>query len=102
MDAHLKRLAEVSLAVAEAEEAIAESAFHLASERLDAAREGLAELRASWLGMGAAERRVVGGAAGPVRARLDVAAARIPRLLALSEMPARVVDPEQEADPEAA
>lgn len=102
MDRHLKLLADVSLAVSEAEEAIAERAFHTASERLDAAREGLADLRAGWPGMSAAERRVVGGAARTVRERLDAAAARVPRLRALSEMPAQVVDPEQEADPEAA
>jgi hypothetical protein len=46
VDAHLKRLADASLAVSEVEEAIGEGAFHLASERLDAARDGLAELRA--------------------------------------------------------
>ncbi|MBA2515052.1 MAG: hypothetical protein H0V26_12125 [Solirubrobacterales bacterium] len=102
MDLHLKRLAEVSIAVTEAEEAIADGAFQLASERLDTAREGLAELRAGWLGMGPAERRVVGSAAGPVRARLDTAAAGVPRLQVVSEMSAPVVDPEQEADPEAA
>jgi hypothetical protein len=102
VDRHLKLLADVSLAVSEAEESIAEGAFHTASERLDAAREGLAGLRAEWPAMGRAERRVVGAAATPVRARLDAAAARVPRLRAVSEMPAQVVDPEQEADPEAA
>jgi hypothetical protein len=102
MDVHLKRLAEASIAVTEAEEAIAEGAFHRASERLDTAREGLAELRAGWLAMGAAERRVVGSAAVPVRSRLDAAAVRVPRLRVVSEMPAPLVDPEQEADPEAA
>lgn len=102
MDVHLKRLAEVSIAVGEAEEAVADGAFHHASERLDAAREGLAELRAGWIAMRPAERRVVGGAARPVRARLDAAAACVPRLLAVSEMPVAVIDLEQEADPEAA
>jgi hypothetical protein len=102
VDRHLKLLADVSLAVSEAEEALADTAFPTASERLDAAREGLAELRAGWPEMSAAERRVVGGAAQPVRQRLDAAAARVPRLRAVSEMPAQVVDPEQEADPEAA
>ncbi len=104
MDAHLKLLADASLAVSEAEESIADGAFHRASERLDAAREALAELRGRWGAMGAAERRVVGGAAKPVRERLDAAAARVPRLRAVSEMPApeAVADPEQEADPEAA
>ena len=102
MDRHLKLLADTSLAVAEAEEAVGAGTFLLASERLDAARESLAELRARWPGMGGAERRVVGAAARPVRERLDAAAARVPRPRAVSEMPAPEVDPEQEADPEAA
>jgi len=104
VDEHLKLLADASLAVAEAEDAIADGAFHRASERLDGARETLAELRARWPGMGGAERRVVGGAAAPVRARLDAAAARVPRLRTVSEMAPgeAVTDPEQEADPEAA
>ena len=102
MDHHLKQLADVSLAVAEAEEALAEEALHLASERLDDAREGLAALRARWPEMSAAERRVVGETARPVRARLDAAAAKVPRLRPVSEMAVAEVDPEQEADPEAA
>jgi hypothetical protein len=102
VDHHLKLLADVSLAVTEAEEAIAEEALHLASERLDHAREGLADLRARWPEMSAAERRLVGGTAGPVRERLDAVAARVPRLRPVSEMAAPEVDPEQEADPEAA
>lgn len=104
MDRHLKLLADASLAVSEAEEAIEELAFHRASERLDGAREALAELRERWGAMSAAERRVVGAAATPVRARLDAAAERVPRLRTVSEMPSpeAVVDPEQEADPEAA
>lgn len=102
MDVHLKLLADVSLVVAEAEAAVADGAFHQASERLDVAREGLAELRVRWLEMDAAERRVVGAAARAVRGRLDALAARLPRLSALSAIPAPVVDPEQEADPEAA
>ena len=102
MDAHLKLLADASLAVADAEAAVEEGAFHLASERVDAARETLADLRGHWPAMSAAERRVVGGTAKPVRARLDAVAARVPRLRAVSEIPSPVVDPEQEADPEAA
>jgi hypothetical protein len=43
----------------------------------------------------------VGAAAGPVRARLDAARARLPRRLALSDgTPER--DPEEDADPVAA
>lgn len=100
MDAHLKLLADASLAASEAEEAIAEQAFHRAAERLDAARDGLSELRAGWPAMSAAERTVVGGAAAPVRARIDEAARRIPKVSALSEA-APTVDPEQETEPEA-
>lgn len=104
MDRHLKLLADASLAVSEAEDGIEEGALHRASERLDDAREALAELRGHWGAMGAAERRVVGAAATPVRRRLDAAAARIPRLRPVSELPSHeaVADPEQEADPEAA
>lgn len=100
MDAHLKLLADASLAVSEAEEALEEQAFHRAAERLDAARDGLAELRAGWPEMSAAERNVVGGAAKPVRARIDDAARRVPKASALSEA-AAVEDPEQETEPEA-
>lgn len=100
MDAHLKQLADVSLAVGEAETAIDEAAFHLATDRLDAAREGLEGLRGAWPEMDAAERAVVGGAARPVRERLDAAARRIPRTSALSEMAPEPVDPAQEEPPE--
>ena len=102
MDRHLKLLADASLALAEAEEAVGDGAFHLASERLDGVREILSELRARWPEMSAAERRVVGGSARGVRERLDAAAARVPRLSAVSEMAAPEVDPEQELEPEAA
>lgn len=102
MDHHLKLLADASLAVAGAEEAVGDGAFHTASERLDGAREVLAELRSRWPEMSAAERRVVGTAARGVRERLDAAAARVPRLRAVSEMAAPEVDPEQELEPEAA
>lgn len=98
MDAHLKRLADASLAVSEAEEAIADGAFHLATERLDAARDGLSELRSRWPEMSAAERSVVGASAKPVRQRVDAAAKGIPKVSALSQAPP-VVDPEQEVEP---
>jgi hypothetical protein len=49
--------------------------------------------------MSAAERALVGPAAAGVRNRLDVAAARIPKLSALS-VGAAVHDPEQDAEPE--
>jgi hypothetical protein len=102
VDQHLKLLASASLAVSEAEEAVDEGAVHRASERLDDAREALGSLRDRWPSMTAAERRIVGGTAAPVRERLDATAARVPRLRPVSEMAAPVVDPEQESDPEAA
>lgn len=100
MDANLKRLAEVSLAVGDAETAVDDAAFHTATERLDAARVGLEELREAWPEMDAAERRVVGAAAAPVRRRLDATAARVPKLSAVSEMSGATADPEQETEPE--
>jgi hypothetical protein len=101
VDEHLKLLAEASLQVSTAEEAVEEGAFANAREALDAAAVVLAELRERWPAMGAAERRIVGAAAGPVRARLDAASARVPRISALSEG-TPVDDPEQESEPEAA
>jgi hypothetical protein len=98
MDAHLKLLADASLEVAAAEDALGEAAFHTARDRLDAAGSVLAELRAQWPAMSAAERVVVGPAAQEVRTRLDAARARVPRLSALSEG-APVEDPEQETEP---
>ena len=60
----------------------------------------LADLRARWVDMSAAERAVVGPAAKAVRERLDAASARVPKRQTLSEAAAEV-DPEQEAEPEA-
>jgi hypothetical protein len=51
--------------------------------------------------MGAAERALVGRAAGPVRQRLDAIARRLPRPSALSTI-APEHDPEEEQDPAAA
>ncbi len=98
MDAVLKRLADASLDVSAAEEAVGEAAFHTARERLDGADAVLAELRERWPAMSRAERGVVGPAARAVRARLDGASRRIPRLSALSQA-APLADPEQELEP---
>src|SRR3954454_12873213 len=98
MDAHLKLLADASLEVGAAEEALDEGAFHTARDRLDAAGVVLGDLRERWLAMSSAERLVGGPAARQVRQRLDAAGARVPRLSALSEG-AAVVDPEQETEP---
>ena len=100
VDAHLKLLADVSLRVSEAEEAAGEGNFIVARDAVDAASAGLAELRERWADMSGAERKVVGAAAGPVRARLDAVAERIPKVSDLS-VGEEVVDPEQEEEPSA-
>jgi hypothetical protein len=101
VDAHLKLLAEVSLAVERAEAAAGEGGFTGAREALDEAETGLQVLRERWPEMGAAERALVGRAAAPVKERLDAIARRLPRPSALSEV-APEHDPEQEQDPAAA
>jgi hypothetical protein len=99
MDANLKLLADASLDVTAAEEALDEGAFHSARDRLDAAGATLTELRDRWPAMGAAERGLVGPAARGIRERLDAATARVPRLTALS-VGTPVDDPEQDAEPD--
>jgi hypothetical protein len=101
MDDLLKRLATVSEAVAAAEAELADGSAGAATDHLDAADRGLAELRSRWPELPSRERRLLGAAAAPVRGRLDAARARVPRRAALSQAPA-VVDPEQEVEPEAA
>ena len=101
VDAHLKLLAEVSLAVERAEAAVGEGGFTGAREALDEAEEGLQVLREQWPEMGGAERAVVGRAAAPVRQRLDAVAAGLPRRSALTQA-APEHDPEEEQDPAAA
>jgi hypothetical protein len=100
VDAHLKLLAEVSLAVGRAETAAGEGAFTGAREALDEAEAGLQVLRERWPEMAAAERALVGRAAGPVKQRLDAIARRLPRPSALSDV-APEHDLEQEQDPAA-
>ncbi len=99
MDVSLKQLADASLEVTAAEEAVEEAAFHTARERLDDAEAVLADLRTRWPEMSAVERGVVGPAAKAVKDRSDAAGRRIPRLSALSEG-APVVDAEQDEAPE--
>jgi hypothetical protein len=100
MDEHLKLLADASLEVEAAEEAIGDDAFLTARERLDTAGAVLEDLRSRWPAMGAAERALVGPAAKDVRVRLDAASARLPRFSALTET-AAVVDREQDEEPAA-
>jgi hypothetical protein len=100
MDAHLKLLADASLEVDAAEEALGEDAFHTARDRLDSASAVLADLRHAWAGMSAPERALVGPAARQVRDRLEAAGARVPTVRAVSEG-TPVADAEQdEAPPE--
>jgi hypothetical protein len=101
VDAHLKLLAEVSLAVERAETAAGEGGFTGAREALDEAEAGLQALRERWPEMGSAERALVGRAAAPVKQRLDGVARRLPRPSALSQA-APEHDPEEEQDPAAA
>jgi len=101
VDALLKKLADASMAVSEAEEALAEGANSTARDRLDTAADLLAALRARWPELSTAERSVVGRTAAPLRERLDVARARLPKVSALREVAAEA-DPEEDSDPEAA
>jgi hypothetical protein len=101
VDAHLKLLAEVSLAVERAEAAAGEGGFTGAREALDEAAEGLQVLRERWPEMGGSERALVGRAAAPVRQRLDAVARGLPRSSALTQA-APEHDPEEEQDPAAA
>ena len=98
MDAELKLLADTGLLVTEAEEALAAGDPGPARAALDRAGDGLAELRVRWPTLPASQRAVVGAAAGPVRARLDAALARLPRRVALSDATPEA-DPEQDIDP---
>ena len=98
VDEELKLLAEASLDVSAAEEALEESAFHTARERLDAVDVKLEELRRRWQRMSVAERALITPTAKEIRARLDAAARRVPKVSALSQG-AEEVDPEQETEP---
>jgi hypothetical protein len=100
MDELLKTLADVALDVEAAEAALAEGAAQTAEDRLDTATAGLDDLRAHWPALGAAQRRVLGAAAAPVRERLDAARARVPKRVALSVAVAEA-DPDQEIEPDA-
>lgn len=99
VDDHLKLLAEASLAMTAAEEALEERAFHTARERLDEVDVTLEDLRRRWLAMSLAERGLITPSAKEIRARLDAAAKRVPKISALSQGDEEV-DPEQETEPE--
>jgi hypothetical protein len=104
VDAHLKRLAEIGLLLTAAEQALDDGANTNARELLDQAGEQLDELRAAWPTLNEAQRSVVGATAAPLRTRLDAARARLPKLVALTEMPVgeRVADDDDDGPPAAA
>lgn len=101
MDVPLEQLAAVSEAIGRAEESAAEEGWTVAREALDDADRLLEELRGVYRELGQRERTTLGAIAGPLRARRDAVAARIPKPQAVSDA-APVHDPEQDADPEEA
>jgi hypothetical protein len=100
VDALLKDMAAVSEALSAAEEHLAAGEATAAAERVDVAAEGLSALRARWPSLDAAQRRLIGATAAPLRTRLDAVRAALPARSALTQAPARA-DPEQEIDPDA-
>jgi len=98
MDDLLKLAADAGVEVTAAEAALEEGAAGAAREALDRADDALAALRERWGGMSAAQRVVIGEAAGAVRARRDLLAARIPPVRTVTDGVAEL-DPEQERDP---
>lgn len=101
MDVPLEQLAAVSEAIGRGEDAVEEQAWSSAREALDDADQALDGLRDAYREMGQRERATLGAIAGPLRARRDTFAARIPKPQTVSDGSA-VHDPEQDADPEAA
>jgi hypothetical protein len=99
MDVPLEQLAAVSEAVGRGEDAVADEAWTSARTALDDVDRLLEELREVYRELGAKERTTLGAIAGPLRARRDAVAARVPKPRAVSDG-APVEDPEQEADPE--
>lgn len=99
MDALLKLAADASVEVTAAEAALAEGAAGAARDALDRADDALAALRARWPEMSAAERRVIGEAAGAVRTRRDLVGAQLPPVRTVTDGVAEL-DPEQERDPD--
>lgn len=97
MDVPLEQLAAVSEAVGRAEDAVAEEAWTTARTALDDVDRQLEELRETYRALGQKERATLGAIAGPLRARRDAVAARVPKPQAVSEG-APVHDPEQDDD----
>jgi hypothetical protein len=97
MDVPLEQLAAVSEAVGRAEEAVEEQAWTSAREALDEVDVLLEALREAYRELGPRERGTVGAIAGPLRARRDAVAARVPKPQAVTDG-APVHDPEQDED----
>jgi hypothetical protein len=100
MDVLLKLAADAGVEVSAAEVALEQGEPGEAREALDRADDALAALRARWSAMSAAQRAVIGEAAGAVRTRRDLLAARLPAVRTVSDGLAEL-DPEQERDPDA-
>jgi len=100
MDSLLKLAADAGVELSAAETALEHGEAGEAREALDRADDALAALRERWPAMSAAERAVIGEAAGTVRARRDLLAARLPPARTVSDGVAEL-DPEQERDPDA-
>ena len=101
VDAHLKLLAEVSLAVERAEAAAGEGGFTGAREALDEAEAGLQALRERWPEMGGSGARAGGAGGGSGEAAPRCRGTRDAAASALTEV-APEHDPEEEQDPAAA
>lgn len=99
MDALLKLAADAGVEVSAAETALEKGEAGAAREALDRADDALASLRERWPQMAVAERAVIGEAAGAVRARRDLIAARLPPVRTVTDGVAEL-DPEQERDPD--
>lgn len=99
MDVPLEQLAAVSEVVGRGEDAVEDQAWTTAREALDDADRLFDELRERYRELGSRERTTLGAIAGPLRARRDAVAGRIPKPQAVSDG-AAVHDPEQEAEPD--
>lgn len=99
MDELLKLTADAGVEVSAAETALEDDDPQGARDALERADALLQALRERWPDMSAAERGLVGRAAGAIRERRDAAQKRVPVRRALSEAKPEV-DPEQEAAPE--
>lgn len=99
MDVPLEQLAAVSEAIGRSEEAVEEQAWTSAREALDLADRLFDELREVYRALDKREQTTLGAIAGPLRARRDAAASRVPKPSAVSDG-APVHDPEQDDEPD--